>query len=343
MRTIAIYSDFTHHSKNAGYKQILKFTKPVATYGIDYHKKNHPILRMHYFFHEFIAWFKSRKLKFDIVHILYGEDYFRFSSLLFRNKKIVVTFHQPPDILNRELSLGNYNGRIAGLTHALTRRRLKYMDAAIVMSKEQKEIAAKYIDPKKIHVIPLGVELNNLNQLFNCNKGPRLKNQLITVGEWLRDWDLYFKIIEHCHHTNKELEFILINNRLSEGLKQKALNYPNVKYLQNVPEEKLYELYLASLAMFLPLKSVAGSNAINESLALGCPVISNVYIDDIEQNNDVIFVFNEAQEFDAIVAKLQSLNSLDAQKLSEKVNASIQLKSWQSVSNKLISVYNQLK
>ncbi|MBK7309204.1 MAG: glycosyltransferase family 4 protein [Sphingobacteriaceae bacterium] len=279
VRSIAISSNFAHHTTHSGYKQILRFTKPLAVFGIDYTKENSKIVQSYYYVHEFIAWFRSFSLKFDVLHILYGEDYFRFSHILFWRKKLVVTFHQPPDILDQELSLGNYNGRVAGFTHSITRRRLRSIDACIVMSKEQKEVAQKYIDSSKIHVIPLGVNLERYNLAFNKHEFSRDRDQVITVGEWLRDWDLYLKVVDECFLKSPETQFILINNRLNDQVLNEISSRKNVKYVMNITDAELEKLYLTSAAMFLPLKGAAGSNAINEALALGCPVISNLRFD----------------------------------------------------------------
>ena len=39
--SVAIRSSYYHHAENAGYKQVLKYTKPKAIFGIDEHSKEH--------------------------------------------------------------------------------------------------------------------------------------------------------------------------------------------------------------------------------------------------------------------------------------------------------------
>ncbi|MBK7818309.1 MAG: hypothetical protein IPJ60_12790 [Sphingobacteriaceae bacterium] len=55
VRSIAISSNFAHHTTHSGYKQILRFTKPLAVFGIDYTKENRKIVQSYYYVHEFIA------------------------------------------------------------------------------------------------------------------------------------------------------------------------------------------------------------------------------------------------------------------------------------------------
>lgn len=343
IQSVAIVSVFKHHSILSGYKNVLRFSKPIRTFGIDYTKDPSSFFLAHYFFHEFIARIKTIGLKFDVLHILYGEDYFRFSRLLFPGKKLVVTFHQPPAILELELSKGNYNGRIAGFTHALMRGRLKKVDAAIVMTEEQKQIAKKFIDESKIHVIPLGVELNGLNKKFK-DSGAQKKNsnQLITVGEWQRDWNLYLKTVEYAGEKFPQLKFILINKNITETLKQKIAAYPNLEYRKDVSNEELCSLYLESLAMFLPLKSAAGNNALNEGLALGCPVISNLKFPHLKNGEKFVFNFSSENEFAEQLGYLQNLDTQEQQRVSSECNNSVQEYSWEKVSDKLIEVYTSI-
>lgn len=342
-KSIAIVSIFKHHSKFAGYKNVLRFTKPIKTFGIDYTKNPPAILRAHYFFHEFIARIKTIGLKFDILHILYGEDYYRFSRLLFPFKKIVVTFHQPPVILEQELDKGNYNGRIAGFTHSLTRRRIRKLDAAIVMTDEQKQIAKKYIPEEKIHVIPLGVELNSLNKIFNEKKNlSRNKFQLITVGEWQRDWDMYLKYVEYASKHFTDLKFILVNKNINEQVKMYILNCSNVEFKDNIDNQALYNLYSESLAMFLPLKSAAGNNALNEGLALGCPVISNITFPHLNYSTEFVFNFSNENEFLENAKHLSRNSEEERASISQHCNSATQAFSWENVSSQLIELYNKL-
>jgi glycosyltransferase involved in cell wall biosynthesis len=343
IRSVAIISYFRHHTKFVGYKNVLRYTKPIKIFGIDYNRNNSRILLSHYFVHEFITRFKTIGSKFDVLHIMYGEDYFRFSHWLFPGKKIVVTFHQPSEILFQELSRGNYNGRVAGFTHTLTRKRLKKIDAAIVMTEDQKKVVSQFINIKKIHVIPLGVELGELNNQY-ANSDPELRNQnqLITVGEWQRDWDMYLNIVEYAKKVHPQLKFILVNKNITDQLRRRLESYDNIIYKENISAEELSKLYLSSLAMFLPLKSSAGNNALNEGLALGCPVISNLTFEHLKDQEKFIFKFDEESGFSCQLKKLQNLDNNERKNISDLCNQSVQKFSWESVSNKLMEVYKSI-
>jgi glycosyltransferase involved in cell wall biosynthesis len=287
--------------------------------------------------------FKTFGLKFDVLHILYGEDYYRFSRMLFPFKKIVVTFHQPPAILRQELDKGNYNGRVAGFTHTLMRGRIKKLDAAIVMTDEQKEVAKEFIPIEKIHVIPLGVELSELNQKFlNAGNTQRKVNQFITVGEWQRDWELYLRTVAFAKEKFPHLKFILINKNINEELKLEISKYSNVEYKNDISNEELFALYLESFAMFLPLKSAAGNNALNEGLSLGCMVLSNLKFKHLKNSEKFVFNFENNDEFGVTYERLSLLSNNERHNISLASNEAMQEYSWENVSKKLSDLYEKL-
>lgn len=342
-KSIAIVSIFKHHSHFAGYKNVLRFTKPIRTFGIDYTKDPPAILRAHYFFHEFIARIKTIGLKFDVLHILYGEDYYRFSRILFPFKKIVVTFHQPPAILRQELDRGNYNGRVAGFTHSLMRGRIRKLDAAIVMTEEQREVAKEFIPLDKIHIIPLGVELKELNDKFFISRTTQRKvEQFITVGEWQRDWNLYLRTVAYAKEKFPYLKFILVNKNINEELKLEISKYSNVEYRNDITNEELFALYLDSFAMFLPLKSAAGNNALNEGLALGCMVLSNLKFKHLKNSEKYVFNFESNEEFGATYERLSLLSHNERHEISLASNEAMQEYSWENVSKKLSDLYEKV-
>jgi glycosyltransferase involved in cell wall biosynthesis len=335
IKSLAIYTIHSHHGSNSGYKQILKYTKPTVTAGLKDTTRKDKFLS-YYYKHEFIGWMRALLKRIQIVHILYGEDYFRFSHLLFRRLPIVVTFHQPESILLQELRDGDYNGKVAGITHRLTKSRFEKVDAVILTSENQLNVAKQFFDHDKIHVIPLGIHINKFNQLLKQSNIKRQLNLFITVGEWQRDWDLYIKHVSFLNEHFPELEFIVVNNKLSTDIKEKLLKLSNVTYKGNVSDDELYMLYLKANAMFLPLKGVAGSNALNEALALGVMILSNLKL---SKDDDVFLNYESLDDLKNVVNDLLILNNAQRLVLAEKVNSSVQSISWESISKRTLDVY----
>src|ERR1044072_3393663 len=116
MRVLAIRTDFSHHGERYGYKQILKYIDPLMVIGINVRD---PLQRRFFLKGRYQWLFEFEAFRFrdkiDLVHILYGEDYYRWSGSLFGKTPVVATFHQPPEILEREVLKGDVRGRDAGL------------------------------------------------------------------------------------------------------------------------------------------------------------------------------------------------------------------------------------
>ena len=103
MKVLAILTRFKHHGEHSGYKQILKYIKPIFELGINEDDGvNVGKLKLKYQW--LFEWESLRYRKHvDLVHVMYGEDYLRFSPYLFRKIPVVATFHQPAASLEREI------------------------------------------------------------------------------------------------------------------------------------------------------------------------------------------------------------------------------------------------
>ena len=339
---LAIATEYKHHAKVAGYKYMLKYINTFKIFGIDERKNNSTLVMKKYkFLYEIAAKLLTRKNQFNILHILYGEEYYRISNLLFKSKPIVVTFHQPPKILKAEILKGNTTGRLSMILHKLNVNRFNDISAAIVLSKNQKDILSIVMDPSKIHVIPHGLDFNTLNEHRLKAKFQR-KNLIITVGNWKRDYNFYFKFIEQMGIRNPDWKFVLVNKVLPKKYYDKLKSYKNVEYLMNVSDKDLYDLYLKAKVQFLPFIEAAANNSINESLVFGCPVISN---GNYPNSADKKFYISTTLNVDLIensISNIFGLNDLDFNKISDEANMEARQYDWVKISDKTIDVYKSL-
>jgi glycosyltransferase involved in cell wall biosynthesis len=354
IKVLAIRTDFIHHGEDSGYKQILKFTHPYKVIGIDEREKNNPDLkdsRPKGFIWKKYPWlFAFNALKYrkeiDLVHILYGEDYFRWSTRLFKDIPVVVTFHQPPELLEKDVITGDYRGRVGKLTHNLNKNRFKNLAAAIITNISQKEVLKKVLPENKIHFIPLGIYFDLMNKKFNniflTGTRPLFKQeQIITVGNWLRDWDFYFRVVKEY----KNWKFILINKMLDEKYKKIVKEYPNLQYFDNITDDEMFGYFLESDLQFLPLTGMAGSNAFIQGMALGCPlVIADMGSSPLPGNNETIFLYKKNDLADCI-NKIKAILELPDEKLwaiKLKANKYASNYSWEEISKKTVELYKQL-
>ncbi len=279
MNVLAIRTAFSHHGKHTGYKELLNHTKPVEVLGNDENKKLIWPFSSYHFLYEFRAKMRRLSVDFDLVHILYGENYYRFSKFLFPNLPVVVTYHQPCEILRREVLHGDGMGRVAGFTHRITRSRLAKADAVILTSKDQLPAISDVVADERVHVIPLGANVRRLIELSRKQHVNAGHDYILTVGNWKRDWNFYFSFIEHCRVVRPKWKFKLVNRKLGEDWRKLAITLPNLQLLDSVDDDALNDLYQNAAVQFIPFVSAAGNNAVNESLALGCPIVSNIQYD----------------------------------------------------------------
>jgi len=346
---IAIRTDFAHHGAGGGYKQLLTFTKPKKIFGIkDWNNSRLSRLspwRRYKWLHEFPAGWYARTRKIPLIHILYGEEYFRFSTHIPSDSKIVVTYHQPPDLLRRELEYGNKSGRLYGWTHRLTRERLKNVDAVIAITPQQHSILADYIPAERIHVIPLGCYSEEQSKRVKELGLADSTKQILTVGNWRRDWDLYIKLLSYCREHHPDWKFVLVNRNLSRELHSELILHENFTYESDVNDERLFDLYRYSRVQFLPVLSAAGSNAFNESLSYGLPVVTNMLFGEENERRKKVVRVSDGNDLPVLAESIRQFLLLDVEDRAAIQSTAMRIAKeydWGAIANRTEAIYRTL-
>jgi glycosyltransferase involved in cell wall biosynthesis len=347
MRLLVLLTRFFHHGNNSGYKQLLKFTKPDFILGVNEEStdKNHGIKGKYQWLFEFAA--LKHKSEIDLIHIMYGEDYFRFSPWLFPKIPIVVTFHQPYESLLRDVHYGNYKGRVGAITHFFTKKRFKKIAAAIVTEASQKLALSQVMDVDKIYVIPLGVHLENFSKAYSkflADGVPKEERQVVTVGNWKRDWQLYEDVVRHSEALSLGFKFHLVNRNLAPHMKEHLSNLGVVVH-DNVDDDTLKRLIYQSSAMYLPVTEASGNNALLESLALGVPVVMTNVLKEAQSLDDRVFSLHErGNPQDALMCLKAYLNSdMDTLvSISDICRQEAKRFDWPEVANQTMELYKKV-
>lgn len=339
-RSLAIRTAYRHHGEKSGYRQILEHTRPNMVVGANERRGRSNILPYKWLY-EWQAWLMAFSADIDIVHILYGEEYFRFADRLFPNIPIIATFHQPVNILEREITKGDSMGRSYAVMHRLNPNRFSRLAAAIVLGNSQREVLSKVMAWDKIHVIPLGCDSEGLIAQTRDVPRPTRYETILTVGNWLRDWDFYFSFVEYCHHTHPAWKFELINRNLNEKCRARANLCPNLIYKPSVSDQQLLRSYVGAAVQFLPLIEATGNNSLNESLACGCPVVSNqpVCLGDAKYYSRLVDLDEEAVA-NAIEPWVGQVHAERADAIDAAQNAVREL-DWSMIAKQTISVYGK--
>lgn len=338
-RILFISTKFRHHARMSGYDQLINYFPSHHIVGRNELNDNLPWWSKYKWVYELTG--LQYRSRIDLVHILYGEEYLRFSPYLYRNIPVVASFHQPPDRLLFEIQHGGTSGRIYRLTHSITRGRFKHLDAAIVLEEAQKEVLLNFMPESKIHVIYHGVDTD----YFRPNSDSKVVDSIpfvITTGEWQRDWILYLKVIAKAAEKGFPWKFKLVNRHLSDEILQQLSVYHNFEYVENASDQELLQLYQFAKVMFLPLKSGAGNNAVMESLSTGCPIVTtNVFHKSYQIKGDFI-KFYPADQVTGILAGLRSFIDTDP-KIQSDIAAAARKKmltyDWASIAKETHLVY----
>ena len=203
----------------------------------------------------------------ELVHLLYGENTYRFSGAFgfrrrSRNNRLVATYHTPPARL-KEL-IGN-------------KRQLTALDAVIMMSRNQTEYFASVLPEQKLHFVPHGINTDYFCPGESIPPGAptSTENQpfrAITVGHHLRDYDVLAAVANRALQDKLNIEFVVVAR---EDRTAAVTGIPNVTRQSGISDEELLRLYQTSDALLLPLTEATANNSLLEGMACGLPIISS--------------------------------------------------------------------
>jgi glycosyltransferase involved in cell wall biosynthesis len=186
---------------------------------------------------------------------------------------IVGMFHQPTSVLREILSLDL----------------VKDLDHIILMSGEQKDYFADRYPDEKMSVILHGVDTDYYRPDYNKRDGKKFR--CVTVGHWLRDYDVLENVAASLI-GNTFIEFHIVSNvTLKTNLK-------NIIRHKNISDDGLRDLYQRANLLFLPFKDATANNAILEGMACGLPILTTDLFPTREylRDADAFFIRNNSIE-----------------------------------------------
>lgn len=285
-KLIYVGFSFLHHGNHAGYNQIanyLDYDKKIKCQKeFNFIQKNTWFARIaKKIFGNRLWWVELHLIAMSVIrpnqlifHLIYGENTYKHLGKFKFGNKIALTLHQPPSFFIDEKQKSFVNS-------------LKLVDKLIVMSAEMETYFKSLFPTKDIKYIPHGIDTT-----FFKPKDTK-KNQIIMVGNWLRDFDFAAKVFQSLISRNVNLTINIIthpNNYFS-------FSGVNVTLLSDIKDDELLKLYQESKIVFLPLFRFTANNAILEASACGCSVIvatdKNNFL--VKNESSVLFVEKEIE------------------------------------------------
>jgi len=339
-----IIKSFEHHGAHSGYDQIGKYLPDVnfieysvaewiktgiSTWPSLLRKVAKKVLQKKEKYMELKLLFPVLLRKKNLFHFLYAENH--YSGLLFNvikgNSKIICTYHQPPSFFE------------IGISPQKEHRSYLNIDLVIVLSKSLIPIMKLLTKKDNVVFIPHGVDTN----YFSPNmKVLEKETEVLTVGNWLRDFELLRKISLEIFNLRKDILFRVVSLK-------KNMNYfmdcPNVVFEYDLSDDELLERYRRAKLLLLPLKDTVANNALLEGMSCGLPsIISNVGAVSDYSNSECSMLVNENSPDKFIRGIFSIIDRSDV--LQEMENKSrercINEFDWSKIAEKHLYYYNLL-
>jgi glycosyltransferase involved in cell wall biosynthesis len=141
----------------------------------------------------------------------------------------------------------------------------------IASGQRQMDYLKQYVDERRLVYLPLGVDCS----FFKPPDVPSLRREdaprLLQVGINRRDFDTLRRVIEQLriHYPNLRLEMVGCRDAQDQFAGDSS-----VVFHPFLSDEELLQVYQQSTVMLLPLLEGGSSNALNEAMATGLPVVA---------------------------------------------------------------------
>lgn len=326
-----------HHSNHSGYDRFMDFIphSPIETSNRWEWMQEDEKTRLFDTAKAQVSWYNPSDLELEtnvnalnpwfqkhICHYLYGENsLFHSEKSNNPNKKIFVTFHQPPQVHQEFVR---------------SREPLKALDGIIVVGTNQIPFFEQYVDRTRIHFVPHGIDTD-----FFCPDTSVAKdsNKVLFVGNWLRDFDTLVGVANILAEKAPQVAINVVtlerNRPLFEGCR-------NINFFSGIPEDELLRKYRQASLLLVPMKDCTANNSVLEGMACGLPIITTDiggirdYVD--ERCSILCESKNVVEAAEAVVTLLgdtrlrMSMGSA-AREISTRFE-------WQKVSTALLSAYS---
>lgn len=266
-----IYNHIEHHAKHSGYDQLAKYVrgKPYRTGPVFHLAKALPKKWLEKLPYHGTTWYWGDAIpreveicarvllpRHTLYHFMYAENDLRFTGTWRRrwNNKIVGTFHQPPEFLDKHVEDKDY---------------IRGLDGAVAVSKSQVDYLSTLLPRERVFWVPHGVDVRHW-----CPDPSVPRAELPTfvfVGFWLRDIELAKAAITELAASGVRARVRIIT---PEEHVEKFMGLPQTDVLHSISDDELLHEYRQAHALFLPLNLSTANNAILEAMACGTPVVT---------------------------------------------------------------------
>jgi glycosyltransferase involved in cell wall biosynthesis len=265
----------------------------------------------------------------DVIHYLDGEHGMQYLPVLLqkyqlKNKtpKIIVTYHQSPDLLK----------------DFIVPEILAKVDGIHVLASNQYDYFSSFMPKEKLFLIPHGVAVD----FFTPRTYPIRedgKTHCITVGTWQRDYETVYQVAETL--LNSSIVFNIVSQKEIENFAQQP---PNVTVYSGLSDKELLALYHQSDLLFLPLKDATANNAILEALACGLPIVASdlqAVRNYVPEEASYLVKNNDVESFKQAIVTLAQ-NPHGRKRMGKIARATAERLAWANIAKEMQNMYRQV-
>jgi glycosyltransferase involved in cell wall biosynthesis len=261
---------FAHHGRYSSYHRLLHYSKayrrvdltPPLQGKLPWAVQRRLDARWRRW-NEWRLWFLFKRHERQCVHYLYPENSLFRGNAWKRDHRLVLTCHQPGEVIRQMVDKPDGTALIHGLSVA---------ERVVLLSSN---FAADYrplCKPDALCVIPHGVDIHH----FSPPQKPSPNPLIITVGNWLRDFDFWADIAIRLGTELPTCNFAVVALPMFLGTapaRVEACLGARVRFLKDLTDNQLKNLYQEASLLFLPLRDAGANNALLESMACGLPTV----------------------------------------------------------------------
>lgn len=191
-----------------------------------------------------------------IHHILYADIASYVLPIIGKwlRRPITGTFHEPPESLD-----------YLGLSHEY----LHSFWGIFLVSEYQRKWFEEKVDPKRIMVVPHGVDTSFFRPKLNAKKA----NTVIAVGSHLRDYATLSKAMQFIWDDVADIRLIIVGGG-NKAILHFRPDLPRSILLNNLSDSELLEAYQSADLAVHSLENATANNSLLESMAVGLPIVA---------------------------------------------------------------------
>ena len=253
-----------------------------------------------------------------VYHFIYGENtYFDFSRMIRKGNKLVCTFHQPVEWFQNDT----------------WKKRIRSLDAVILVGKSEIDLFKMLTERDNVFFLPHGIDTD----FYKPDHITTKKHLLLTVGNWLRDYEFADKVYQRLLQVDEQLRIIVV---AKEDRTSCVHQHERLQILSGISDEELRALYLQSSVLFLPLTRYTANNSLLEASSCGCNIViasdalDNTYIPEE-------YLHTCPMEVDKTITVIRNAFSLSYN--TDLSNYIKKVYSWEMTSHEIKQLLNEIK